>query len=101
MLEKGPWLGQVPLVLGPSSWGAGGIPVGPAPTPVPPYYGEWGVHVGGGMIGKSGRVGPYDTIEKAFDAATEAAVEAGATALPMDGFAQVKDSRGQAVGPVT
>jgi hypothetical protein len=79
------------------------IPTGPAVSPngVPPYYGEWGVHVGGGVIGKSGSVGPYDTIEEAFNAAAKAAVAAGATALPTDGFAQVKDSRGQAVGPVT
>lgn len=105
MFQKGPWLGQVPLVLGPSSWGAGMIPTGPAvaanPNGVPPYYGEWGVHVGGGVIGKSGKVGPYNTIEEAFNAAAKAAVAAGATALPTDGFAQVKDSRGQAVGPVT
>jgi hypothetical protein len=105
MFKNGPWLGQVPLVLGPSSWGAGMIPTAPpifvSPTPVRPYYGEWGVHVGGGVIGKSGSVGPYDTIEEAFNAAAKAAVAAGATALPTDGFAQVKDSRGQAVGPVT
>lgn len=108
---KSPWLGQVPLmlgqsplILGPSSWGAGmlnnAIPIGP-PRPVPPFYGEWGVVGSDGAIVKSGRVGPYDTIDQAFSAAAQAAVDNGATALPTDGFAQVKDSRGQAVGPVT
>jgi hypothetical protein len=52
-------------------------------------------------MGESGRVGPYDTVEEAFNAAVAAAVDAGATALPTDGFAQVVDSRGRAVGPVT
>jgi hypothetical protein len=104
---SGPFLGQMPLVLGPSSWGAGMIPAGPPaprflePAPAPPYWGEWGVHVGGGVIGDSGRVGPFDTIEEAFAAAAEAAVEHGATELPTDGYAQVKDSRGNAVGPIT
>jgi hypothetical protein len=106
MFQKGPWLGQVPLVLGPSSWGSGMIPTGPAipavPTPVPPYYGEWGVvDEATGNIAASGRVGPYNTIDEAFNAAAEAAHAAGAEKLPTNGFAQVRDSRGQAVGPVT
>lgn len=103
MMNKGPWLGQVPLVLGPSSWGAG-MAIPPRvlmPTPVPPFYGEWGTHVGDGVIGESGSVGPFATIDEAFRAAAQAAVAHGATALPTDGFAQVKDSVGQPVGPVT
>lgn len=105
MFQRGAWLGQIPLVLGPSSWGAGMVPIGPpqglVPTPVPPFYGEWGVHIGGGVIGKSGRVGPFNTVEEAFNVAAQAAVENGATALPTDGYAQVVDSKGQSVGPVT
>ncbi len=96
MFGKSPWLGQVPLILGPSSWGAVGIPIVVAPQETPPYYGEWGV-VGSGH----GRVGPFATAAEAFDAAVEAATSHGATALPGDGFAQVKDSRGVSVGPVT
>lgn len=103
MFNRRAWLGQIPLVLGPSSWGAGmmnsAIPLVTVPTP--PYYGEWGVHIGGGVISKSGRVGPFDTIDEAFDAAVKAAGDNGATALPENGFAQVKDSRGQSVGPIT
>jgi hypothetical protein len=106
MFQRGPWLGQVPLVLGPSSWGAGMIPTGPAiaavPTPVPPFYGEWAVvDESTGKYTDGGRVGPYDTIDEAFNAAAAAASDAGARKMPLDGFAQVKDSRGQAVGPVT
>jgi len=105
MFKRGPWLGQIPLVLGPSSWGAGMIntaarlPV--SPEGVPPYYGEWGVHEGGGVIGASGRVGPFATRMEAFEAASQAAHEAGAEFLPTNGFAQVVDSRGKPVGPVT
>jgi hypothetical protein len=62
---------------------------------VPPYYGEWGA------LDRCGRVGPYDSIEEAFDGAAHAATENGATALPGDGWAQVKDSRGDSVGPIT
>lgn len=62
---------------------------------VPPYYGEWGAP------GKCGKVGPFDTIEDAFSGAASAATENGATALPGDGWAQVKDSRGNLVGPIT
>lgn len=105
MNPKSPWLGQVPLVLGPSSWGAGMVNYGPppilVPTPVPPFYGEWGVVAGDGVIAKGGRVGPFNTIDEAFAAAAQAAVDNGATALPTDGFAQVKDSKGQSVGPIT
>ena len=99
-------LGQVPLVLGPSSWQ--GLPMRAAPPPigydpvgVPPYYGQWGARVVDGVVQETGQVGPFDTIEEAFVAAGKAAVEHGATALPTDGFAQVVDSRGRAVGPVT
>lgn len=96
------FLGQVPLILGPSSWGAGGVPI-PAYDPVgtPPYFGEWGVHVGGGIIGESGRVGPFDSIDEAFQAAAHEAVTHGATELPTNGYAQVRDSRGRGVGPIT
>lgn len=103
MFEKGAWLGQIPLVLGPSSWGSGmmnsAIPMTPPVTP--PYYGQWGVHEGGGMIGAHGQVGPFSTAEEAFSAAAKAAVDAGATELPTDGFAQVVDSKGQPAGPIT
>lgn len=114
---KRSWLGQVPLVLGPSSWGAGAgvsqaspqaveweegrgyVPYDPIGTP--PYWGEWGVVGEGGVIKDSGKVGPFDTIDEAFSAAADAAVEHGATALPGDGWAQVKDSRGKSKGPIT
>lgn len=118
--NRGPWLGQVPLVLGPSSWGAGMVPLAPSspfagaveweegrgyvpydPVGTPPYWGEWGVHEGGGVIGDCGRVGPFATTEEAFQAAGQAAHEHGAELLPRDGFAQVVDSQGQAVGPIT
>lgn len=71
------------------------------PEATPPYWGEWGIHVGNGVIGDCGKVGPFDTIDEAFSAAADAAVAHGATALPADGFAQVKDSQGRPVGPVT
>jgi hypothetical protein len=103
MFKKGAWLGQVPLVVGPSSWGYGMVfpAAPPAHTPVPPYFGEWGVVGEGGAIIDSGEVGPFDTIDEAFSAAADAAIEHGATELPTNGFAQVKDSRGVGVGPVT
>lgn len=59
------------------------------------YWGEWGVlDVGGG------RVGPFDTIEEAFEAAVDAAVAHGAKEMPLDGFAQVADEQGEPVGPI-
>ncbi len=59
------------------------------------YWGEWGVlDVGGG------RVGPFDTIDEAFNAAIDAAVEHGAKEMPLDGFAQVADDQGESVGPI-
>jgi hypothetical protein len=67
----------------------------------PPYWGEWGYVNADGEILDSGRVGPFDTIDEAFGAAAEAASEHGATALPGDGWAQVKDSEGKGVGPIT
>lgn len=99
-----PFLGQVPLVLGPSSWGSG-IPTPPPvfiqPEEVPPYYGEWAVvDEETGKYTDGGRVGPYPTSEEAFSAATKAAGNAGAKKMPLDGFAQVKDSRGTPVGPI-
>jgi hypothetical protein len=105
MLEnRGPWLGQVPLILGPSSWGASMVPLIPIVDDlqgIPPYWGEWGVHEGGGVIGDCGKVGPFDTREEAFRAAAEEAHRHGAELLPMNGFAQVVDSQGRAVGPIT
>jgi hypothetical protein len=106
MFGRGAWLGQVPLILGPSSWGAGELLVRASQYPlagIPPYWGEWGVvDVGsGGYMKDTGRVGPFATIDEAFHAAAEAAVAHGATGLPTDGWAQVKDSRGHGVGPVT
>lgn len=99
MFQKGAWLGQIPLVLGPSSWGAGmlpnAVPLAPL-APVPPFYGEWGV------FGKGhGKVGPFNDQMEAFKAAAKAAADAGANELPTDGFAQVLDSTGRMVGPVT
>lgn len=107
MFREGPWLGQVPLVLGPSSWGYGmNLPSPSVLQPydnvgIPPYWGEWGVVGDGGVIVDSGSVGPFDTIDEAFSAAADAAIEHGATELPTDGFAQVKDSMGRGVGPIT
>lgn len=102
MFKRGPWLGQVPLVLGPSSWGAGMLP--PAviqPVPKPPFYGEWAVvDESTGKYTDGGRVGPFNTIDEAFSAAAKAAGDAGAKKMPLDGFAQVKDSNGQPVGPI-
>lgn len=103
MFDQRAFLGQIPLILGPSSWGAGMLPsaVPLQPIETPPYYGQWGVHVGGGVIGASGTVGPFATSAEAFAAAAKAAVDAGATELPTDGFAQVVDSKGRPAGPVT
>lgn len=101
--DQRPRLGQVPLILGPSSWRGGFLPpatVRSAPIK-PPFYGEWGVVGAGGVVLDSGKVGPFDTIEEAFSAAGVAAAEHGATALPGNGWAQVVDSNGRAVGPVT
>jgi hypothetical protein len=94
-------LGQVPLILGPSSWGAGGGFIAQAPTPVPPFWGEWGVVDEAGRTTASGREGPFNTIQEAFNAAAQAASDHGAELLPTNGFAQVTDSIGQGVGPVT
>lgn len=91
---KGPWLGQIPLRAAPS------FLRGPGPG-TPPYYGQWGVYAGGGVIGDSGQVGPFDTTDEAFNAAVKDARKAGAGALPADGFAKVIDSKGQPIGPVT
>lgn len=81
MYQNGPWLGQVPVK------GSSGTP---------PYYGQWALNGG-----TSGTVGPFDTSEKAFLEAVKAVREAGAKALPADGYARVVDSKGEAVGPVT
>jgi hypothetical protein len=103
--SKSPWLGQVPLVLGPSSWGVGMMPATPPPVYDPqgiqPYWGEWGVvdETTGKYI-DSGRVGPFESSDEAFQAAAEEASRHGARRMPLDGFAQVKDSRGQSVGPI-
>lgn len=105
MFKEGAWLGQVQLVFGPSSWGYGMAPqvhaLVKSYTPVPPYFGEWGVVGDGAVIIDSGSVGPFDTIDEAFSAAADAAIEHGATELPTDGFAQVRDFRGSSVGPIT
>jgi hypothetical protein len=73
--------------------GVGYVPYDPVGTP--PYWGEWGA------LGECGKVGPFDTIDEAFSAAADAATEHGATALPGDGWAQVKDSKGKGKGPIT
>lgn len=64
------FLGQVPLILGPSSWGAG-IPVGvPA---LPPYFVELTLqNVYAAPVADS-RLGPFDSVAEAQAAA---AVEA-------------------------
>lgn len=85
MFETNAWLGQVPLVSRPSLGAA------------PPYYGQWGLKVGGA----SGKVGPYDTAQDAFAAAVKAARDAGAKKLPDDGFAKVVDEQGNPAGPAT
>lgn len=90
----------------PESWKFAwmGLPAelsGPGNQGTPPYYGQWAIHVGGSEIWKGGQVGPFDTQDEAFSAAVKAVREAGAKRLPDDGFAQVVDSKGQAVGPVT
>lgn len=65
-----PFLGQVPLVLGPSSWGAG-IPVSvPA---VPPYFVELIILNVNNVPAASSRLGPFDSVAEARAAA---AVEA-------------------------
>lgn len=115
--QNGPWLGQIPLILGPSSWGSPMMqprPVVPedyenelaggrrrlgntAQAGTPPFYGQWGLADGS----SSGQEGPFNTIDEAFNAAVAAVRKAGAQRLPDDGFAQVVDSKGQSVGPVT
>lgn len=63
-INKNTWLGQIPLVLGPSSWGAGMMPsAAPVPMITPPYYGQWGVNEGG-SIGAHGQVGPITRPKK-------------------------------------
>ncbi len=96
-------LGQVPLILGPSSWGAGMVPMTQSTQGVPPYFGQWGVvdKGSGGYMKSSGQVGPFATIDEAFKAAGDAAHAHGAELLPTDGFAQVVDSQGKSVGPIT
>lgn len=84
-------------MLGPSSWGSA-IPM-TAPAQ-PPFYGQWGIPDKEGAIVDGGRVGPFDTIEEAFQAAAKAAADAGATKMPLDGYAQVVDAAGRPVGPV-
>lgn len=102
--NRGPWLGQVPLVLGPSSWGAGMVaqpPVVIQPMEVPPYFGQWGVvDEETGKYVASGQVGPFATSDEAFKKAGAEAAAHGARRMPLDGFAQVVDSRGQSVGPI-
>lgn len=101
MFQRGAWLGQVPLILGPSSWAAIKPPLTYDAVGVPPYWGEWGIPDPDGRIIDSGRVGPFSTIEEAFREAAKAAAAAGARRMPLDGYAQVKDSRGVGVGPIT
>lgn len=100
--NKSPWLGQVPLVLGPSSWGAGMVaPAVYDPQGLPPYYGQWGVvDEETGRYIDSGQVGPFSSIDEAFGKAADEASAHGARKMPLDGFAQVLDSRGRAVGPI-
>lgn len=95
-------LGQSPLVLGPSSWGAGMIPVGGGGIPPgrPPFWGEWGVVDEEGRSVDGGRVGPFNTSQEAFDAAGKEASDHGVKRMPLDGFAQVRDSNGNPVGPI-
>lgn len=95
MFQNRAWLGQVPLVPPPS------YPEVYDPKGTPPYWGQWGVvDQETGKYIDSGEVGPFDTSDEAFNAAAEAASQHGARKMPLDGFAQVKDSAGQAVGPI-
>ena len=89
-----PWACDENQAVEPSQEGLEYVPYDPVGTA--PYFGEWGV-----VGGECGKVGPFDTIDEAFGAAAEAASEHGATALPGDGWAQVKDSEGKGVGPIT
>lgn len=100
--QGSPFLGQGALILGPSSWGAGmlRLPAYQEPVATPPFWGEWGTVNPDGELMDSGREGPFETIEEAFNAATTAASNHGATKMPLDGFAQAKDSRGVSVGPM-
>lgn len=98
MLERRAFLGQVPLILGPGSWGFGGIPI--AVQPIPPFYGEWGYMNPDGDILDSGQVGPFGTAGEASQAAAAEARKHGVMNMPLDGFARVKDSRGRPVGTV-
>ena len=70
------------------------------PKEFPPYFGEWGYVDSDGALLNCGRVGPFDTSDEAFRAAAEAASKAGARKMPLDGFAQVVDSRGNPAGPI-
>lgn len=70
------------------------------PTGTPPYWGEWGVVDDEGKCTENGTVGPFDTSDEAFTAAAEAASDHGARMMPIDGWAQAKDSKGEPVGTV-
>lgn len=84
--------GRPPLALGRVSLDEEGTP---------PYFGEWGIPDPEGRIVDGGRTGPFPTAALAFRAAGREARKAGARRMPLDGFAQVVDARGRAVGPVT
>lgn len=83
-------------------WGAGDrVGSYEMPTGTPPYWGEWGVvDTDGGRCYDGGTVGPFDTIDEAFEAAIEAAVDHGASKMPLDGWAQTVDSNGDSVGTI-
>lgn len=88
------WLGQVPLILGPSSPGAG-IPFVPIATP--PFYGKWTRMNSAGQLIDSGTVGPFNTPTDAYNAAAKAALDHGAIQIGVDGYAQGVDSQGRPV----
>lgn len=79
--------------------GVGYVPYDPVGTP--PYWGEWGAVDENGVCTASGKEGPFNTIDEAFNAAAKAAHAHGAELLPTNGWAQVKDSRGKGKGPIT
>jgi len=95
MFDRGAWLGQTPLILGPSSWGAG--MVRSVPVRMPPYFGLWTAITPDGDVIDSGRVGPFMTVDQAIRAASAEAHDAAVQKIGMDGHVQVVDGTGAVV----
>lgn len=96
MIRTAAHLGQMPLVLGPSSWGAGIWPFASllSRRGLPPYHGEWRVVDVKGTVVSEDEVGPFSTPEEALKAATEMAAVRGAGDFPANWSVRVKDSWG-------